>query len=64
MNGQLARSLTLDHLGHIPSDPAVRAAARKRRLLFVDSPDAPAARAVAALAQALDLQAETLAAHA
>lgn len=64
VNGQLARSLTLDHLGHIPGDPAVRAAARKRRLLFVDSPDAPAARAVGALAQALDLQAEKLAAHA
>lgn len=64
VNTQLSKSLKLDHLGHIPSDPAVRAAARKRQLLFVDSPEAPASKAMAALAQALDLQSEKRAAYA
>ena len=57
VNAQLGRSVRLEHLGQIPSDPAAGAAARKRRLLYVDSPQAPAAKAVAALAQALDLPA-------
>lgn len=59
-----AVSVKLDYLGHIPGDPAVRAAARKRRLLFVDSPDAPASRAVAGLAQSLDLPVKAFATHA
>ena len=64
VNTQLAISVKLDHLGHIPSDPAVRAAARKRRLLFVDAPEAPASKAVAALAQALELPVKARVAHA
>jgi flagellar biosynthesis protein FlhG len=64
VNTQLATALKLEHLGHIPSDPAVRAAARKRRLLFVETPEAPASKAVAALAQALDLPLKARAAHA
>lgn len=64
INAQLATAVKLVHLGHIPSDPAVRVAARKRRLLFVDTPDAPASKAVAALAQALDLPLREPAAHA
>ncbi len=64
INTQLAKSLKLEHLGHIPSDPAVRAAARKRRLLFVDAPEAPASKAMAALALALDSQVEKHAMHA
>ncbi len=64
VNTQLAIALKLEHLGHIPSDPAVRAAARKRRLLFVDTPEAPASKAVAALAQALDLPVKERVAHA
>ena len=36
-------------------DPAVREAARKRRPLFMDSPQAPVFKAMAALAQAMDL---------
>ncbi len=64
VNIQLAKSLKLEHMGHIPSDPAVRAAARKRRLLFVDAPEAPASKAMVALAQALDSQVEKHALHA
>lgn len=64
VNTQLANPLKLDHLGHIPSDPAVRAAARKRRLLLLESPQAPASRAMLGLAQALDLQVERRAVHA
>jgi flagellar biosynthesis protein FlhG len=54
VNAQSAISVTLEHLGQIPADPAVSGAARKRQLLFVASPEAPASRAVAALAEALD----------
>jgi len=35
-------------------DPAVREAARTRRPLFMDSPQAPVSKAMAALAQAMD----------
>lgn len=65
VNTQLASPVKLEHLCHIPSDPAVRAAARKRRLLFIDTPQTPAAKAVAALALALDSAVtEPAAAHA
>jgi len=64
VNAQFAKSLRLEHLGHIPSDPAVRASARNRRLLFVDAPQAPASTALSALAQALDLQMAKRVAHA
>jgi flagellar biosynthesis protein FlhG len=64
VNVQLATPVELDHLGHIPSDSAVREAARKRRLLFVDSPAAPASRAVAGLAQALDMPVRERVTHA
>jgi len=57
VNVQLATTVKLEYLGHIPSDPAVSGAARKRQLLFVGSPDVPASRAVAALAQALEASA-------
>lgn len=61
---QLGNAVKLDHLGHIPVDPAVREAARKRRLLFVESPQAPASKAMAALAQAMDLPVKERAVHA
>jgi len=54
VNAQVANAVTLEYLGHIPSDAAVRDAARKRQLLFVREPAAPAAKALADLAQALD----------
>lgn len=54
VNSQAGVSVRLDYLGHIPIDPAVSGAARRRRLLFVDTPDASASRAVAVLAQVLD----------
>lgn len=54
VNVQPAMSMKLEYLGQIPTDPAVIGAARKRQLLFVESPDAPASRAVVALAEALD----------
>jgi len=54
VNAQVANAVKLEYLGLIPGDPEVGACARKRQLLFVDSPQAPAAKAMAALAQALD----------
>jgi len=54
VNAQVANAVKLDYLGHIPSDAAVREAARKRQLLFVREPAAPASKALADLAQALD----------
>jgi flagellar biosynthesis protein FlhG len=54
VNVQVANPVKLDYLGQIPSDPAVSEAARKRQLLFVRAPEAPASKAVAALAEALD----------
>ena len=48
----------MDHLQSLAGDPgsppAVREAARKRQLLFVREPGAPASKALADLAQALD----------
>jgi len=64
VNTQLAVSVKLEHLPHIPSDPAVRAAARSRRLLLLETPPAPAAKAMAMLAQTLDLPVKKAAAHA
>ena len=54
VNAQVANPVKLEYLGQIPGDPAVRDAARKRQLLFVREPAAPASKAVAALAQVLD----------
>jgi flagellar biosynthesis protein FlhG len=54
VNAQVAKSVKLEYLGQIPNDAAVRDAARKRQLLFVREPQAPASKALAALAQALD----------
>lgn len=54
VNFQAAISVKLEYVGQIPSDPAVGEAARKRQLLFVRSPEAPASKAVAALAEVLD----------
>jgi flagellar biosynthesis protein FlhG len=54
VNNQVPLSVRLAYLGHIPVDPAVSQAARKRQLLFVDNPGAHASKAVAALAQALE----------
>ena len=54
VNVQVQNAVKIEYLGYIPSDPAVSAAARKRLLLFVGSPEAPASKSVAALAQALD----------
>jgi flagellar biosynthesis protein FlhG len=45
--------VALDFLGEVPADPAVRDAMRRRRLLLEAFPDAPAARAVRAIAQRL-----------
>jgi len=54
VNAQVEKSVKLDYLGLIPGDAAVRDAARKRQLLFVREPRAPASIALAALAQLLD----------
>jgi len=54
VNAQVAQAVKLEYLGLVPSDAAVRDAALKRQLLFVRDPGAPASRALAALAQALD----------
>ena len=54
VNTQPSMSVRLAHLGHIPTDAAVSAAARKRQLLFVNAPESPASKAVAALAETLD----------
>jgi flagellar biosynthesis protein FlhG len=54
VNTQAPRSMRLEYLGHIPVDPAVSGAARKRQLLFVDAPEAPASKAVVVLAEVLD----------
>ena len=51
---QLGMELKLQHMGDIPLDPAVPDAVRKRKLLLEVLPGAPAARAVTALAAALD----------
>jgi len=58
VNTQTATAVRLVHLGHIPGDPAVGSAARKRQLLFVQAPDSPASKAVAELAEALDAPAK------
>ena len=62
VNVQVAISMKLEYLGQIPTDPAVSSAARKRQLLFVESPEAPASKAVVALAEALDSPAKERAA--
>ena len=54
VNTRGSTTVKLAHLGHIPIDPAVSGAARKRQLLFVEAPQAPASKAVAALAETLD----------
>jgi len=64
VNTQVAKPVKLEHLGQIPDDPAVTGAARKRKLLFVESPQAPASKAMAALAQALDVPVRERAVHA
>jgi flagellar biosynthesis protein FlhG len=51
---QLGMELKLQHMGDIPIDPAVPDAVRKRKLLLEVLPGAPAARAVTALAAALE----------
>ena len=49
----LAEPLKLDLMGEIPSDPAVREAVQKRRLVLEFAPGSPAARAVVGLAARL-----------
>ena len=63
VNAQVPNSVKLEYLGQIPSDAAVRDAARKRQLLFVRDPAAPASKALADLAQALDVRRNALAAR-
>lgn len=59
VNRQVADAVRLDYLGHIPGDPAASVSARKRQLLFLESPQAPACKALAALARALEARAHS-----
>jgi len=55
VNSQAAQPVQLELIGFVPSDPEVREAARKRELLLSRTPWAPAAKALAAAAQALEV---------
>jgi flagellar biosynthesis protein FlhG len=48
-----AGDVTLDFVGEVPADPAVREAVQQRRLLLDSAPGTPAARALRAAAQRL-----------
>jgi flagellar biosynthesis protein FlhG len=58
INAQPGIIVKLNYLGEIPTDVAVSNAIRKRQLLFVSTPDAPSAQAIAALAAVLDAPAK------
>ena len=64
VNTQPGITVKLEYMGEIPSDPAGSDTIRKRQLLFVGMPDAPASRALAALAAALDAPEKSRAVHA
>ena len=51
----LEAPVVLELVGEVPTDPAVRGAVLKRQLLVECFPGAPAAQAVAAIAQRLAL---------